>query len=273
MIAKKELPEKYKEWNLKWGAPYGYVYPQLAKVISTKAILDYLVKFPPLKKLRLFRRISGYFGSQPNNTTRIYEYPWAFDVGISHSRQKVLDIGGGFGGFQFVLSKAGLNVVNIDPSDADHSWLYTKSYFDFLNDAYDTDVILIQNTLDKAKIKDSSIDTIFCISVIEHLSDKDRRILLKHARRVLKKGGRFVLSVDLFLDLIPFSEKSQNKWGQNVKITDIIDESNLTLDIGQKDELYGFKEFKYKTILGRLDKYLIGSGYPALSQLFVLRKV
>jgi len=97
-------------------------------------------------------------------------------------------------------------------------------------------------------------------------------MIMKEAFRVIKKGGYFICTLDLFLDIFPFSDKNTNKWGTNVNILELIMDTGFTLVQGSKDELYGFSEFNVKNILSNLSKYLIGNSYPVLSQVFVLQK-
>ena len=44
--------------------------------------------------------------------------------------------------------------------------------------------------------KSGSFGQVFCISVLEHIPDKDRRTALREFRRVLRRGGSLVLTVD-----------------------------------------------------------------------------
>ena len=45
-------------------------------------------------------------------------------------------------------------------------------------------------------IEDESVDQVFCISVLEHLSPGDRAAALREFRRVLRPGGSVVLTMD-----------------------------------------------------------------------------
>lgn len=80
-----------------------------------------------------------------------------------------------------------------------------------------------------------------------------------------------MLTVDLFLDLAPFCSRTQNRWGHNILVRDLVEESGLRLVAGDRAELYGFDEFCPDRILSGLADYLLGD-YPVLAQTFVLRK-
>lgn len=263
MIASKVIPEKYLKWNNTWKAPFGRQI--IFKLLKKIHIFELLPKH--LKAIT-----KGYFGFQTNNSTRIFEYPWVAD-NISHKPGAlIVDIGGGYGGFQFVLSKQGYHVINVDPGDKSHYWDYGVKSFDSLNKAFGTKVKLEQKYLHEVGIKSKSIDVVICISVIEHLPHKQRVELLKEIHKILKTGGKLILTVDLFLDINPFTPSKTNMWGKNVNIRKLIQESGMKLIYGNTNELFGFSEFKSEKILENLSSYLIGVGYPALAQCIILEK-
>jgi hypothetical protein len=88
----------------------------------------------------------------------------------------------------------------------------------------------------------------------------------------LKPGGLFVLTVDLFLDLKPFTRREANQWGRNVPITTFIDPSRFEIVDGRRDELYGYEEFDARRVLDNVHQYFIGLHYPTLTQGLVLRR-
>jgi hypothetical protein len=88
----------------------------------------------------------------------------------------------------------------------------------------------------------------------------------------LKPGGLCVLTVDLFLDLAPFSERDENAYGRNIPIPSLHKGLDFELALGKREELYGFPEFDPKVILGNLPTYFLSVRYPVLTQALVLRK-
>jgi SAM-dependent methyltransferase len=217
----------------------------------------------------------GLFGFQPNNSTREFEYPWAFYVAPLSSGLPVLEIGGAMSGFQFALARAGAMVSNVDPFrdyghgpyDAEPRLVHGK-----LNRYFRTDVRLYPCTLAEAKLPSASFDRIFCISTIEHLDWQELCRTVKEASRLLREGGLFVLTIDLFLNLVPFTRRKRNEFGVNVSIRDLIAEAGADLVYGEKSQLYGFSEFEANDVAENLEQYLIGQGYPSLTQLLVLQK-
>jgi ubiquinone/menaquinone biosynthesis C-methylase UbiE len=201
------------------------------------------------------------------------EYPWAFEALNVFPGAKVLEIGGGLSGFQFSLSRSGCEVVNIDPGNSARGvgWPVDPQSIGLLNRRFGTSVILKNCFIEEAGLENSSFDRVVSISVIEHIPRNDILTILGHIRRVLKPGGLVVLTVDLFLDLQPFTAVETNKFGRNVSVRWMVENSGLNLVAGRPEELYGFQAFDAVRILEHLPEYLIGS-WPALVQMLVLQK-
>jgi SAM-dependent methyltransferase len=141
-----------------------------------------------------------------------------------------------------------------------------------LNRAFGTDVQVIEATLQEARLPTNSIDTVYSISTIEHIPVTELQSLMKGIGRILRPGGLCVLTVDLFLNLWPFSDLACNAWGTNVSVKSLVDFSGLSLVLGRRAELLGYAEFHPREILAHLEDFLIGSAYPVLAQCLVLRK-
>lgn len=257
MLAKACIPESYLNWNRQHGAPHGHTVPRWKRVVSSAQAIE---------------RLRGPFALQPNNSIRTFEYPWAFHSAALQSGLSVLEIGGGLAGFQFTLSKTGCQVVNIDPGMKFEGWPCDQQSMKILNQRFNTNVELRNTTIEKAGIPDSHFDRAFCISVIEHLSDRDALGIMQHVHRTLKPGGLFILTADLFLNMTPFCSRPTNEFGVNQNLKKLLDEKLWHLEMGERNCLNGFPEFSPDFILANLEKYLIGS-YPALAQCMVLKKI
>jgi SAM-dependent methyltransferase len=131
---------------------------------------------------------------------------------------------------------------------------------------------LKQSTIQEAGLPSDHFDRVVSISVIEHIPKEDIVALLEHVRRVLKPGGRFVMTLDLFLDLAPFTSATQNKFGTNISVEWLVRESGLSLVHGEPQELYGFPGFDADRIMAQRDRYYVGEGWPAMVQTVVLAK-
>lgn len=272
MIARKKLIATYTQWNLDWNAPYGKEYSPKPSIFTTLPLITLLRNTEFVYKLKLFPQLMGMFAFEHNNSNRTFEYPWAFYVSPLNKDMRVVEIGGALSGFQFVLAKYVKEVVNIDPFDNAHTIQFYKLRHQYLNKAFNTKVKLITEKINDSHLEENSIDRAYCISVIEHTTDNDRKEIMQRVYRILKPKGYFILSVDLFLDIFPFSDKMKNRYGTNASIKKLIEFAHFTLSFGKKSELFGFKEFKPKKILAHLDEYLISKNYPILTQLIVLQK-
>ena len=266
MLAPSELPAEYAEWNARLGAPSGARWRHGLR----DGLRMQLARFQP-ERVRERRR--GPFQYQLNNSTRVFEYPWAFHTAGVRPGMEVLEIGGGLSGFQFALAGAGCRVVNVDPGMQTETFSFPcdQASMARLNAVYATDVQLRNTTLDRAGLADASFDVAFSISVLEHLDDEQLATAVREAYRVLRRGGRLVMTVDLYLNAAPFTEPVRNRYGRNVDLRALASHAPFERELGEPSQLHGFPEFDTRRILADLDRYLIGS-YPALVQCMVLRK-
>jgi hypothetical protein len=217
----------------------------------------------------------GPFGFQANSSTRVVEYPWAFYVATVKPGVRVLEVGGGLAGFQFVLARSGASVVNVDPFLDYGAGRYPdqqRATHAALNRSFRTDVELCVARLTDTALAAESVDRVYCLSTIEHLGADEARVVMAETRRLLCPGGLVVLTIDLFLNLQPFTARRRNEWGENVSVADLIACSQMDLVYGDEQELCGGPRFDPERILANLERYLIGETYPVLVQLLVLRK-
>jgi Methyltransferase domain len=274
MIGRKELPAAYTEWNEKWGAPFGFLGNR-----------DFRAGREPDGSLRLADSDPGSpevgpFGFQPNSSTRIYEYPWAFFAADLEPGMRTLDIGGGISGFQFVLAQQGCAVTNVDPTArADYNtWsdsgsvVLSPERHALLNRVFNTDVRLVAERIQDADLEPDSFDRMFCLSVIEHVEPDEAVRMLTTAATLLRPGGRALLTIDLFLDLRPFGVLTRNRWGTNIDVGALVKDSGLTLVYGDPRELLGMREFDFDRVVRLLPELLISASYPVLTQTLILEK-
>lgn len=251
MLASALLPVEYQQWNKDHGAPYGF---------RPKADLQRFASDDEWAKM------VGPFGVERTHATRTFEYPWLYHT-LDHSdSRQILAIGANYSGLLFTLSKKGHRVFNVDP------WPASESRIAILNKRYGTDVKYAFGSLEATNLPSNSFDCCYSISVIEHLPEAERAVLLKEIRRVLKPGANLILTVDLFLNLAPFTERKANEFGANINVAAFIHDSGFVLATGTRTELYGFPEFSAERIQAQLERYFMGS-YPVLVQCLILRKV
>lgn len=252
------IPEQYAAWNREHGAPSG-------KFREKRIFLK------PYVSADRWLRWAGPFSIQGNNSSRMFEYPWAYWATSLCPGKEILEIGGGLSGFQFVLDQAGCHVTNLDPGMEQLNFLCNQEMLGKLNRIFRTSVKLVNEPAESAEFPPNHFDRIFSISVLEHFSPVQLEKTMQSIRRWLKPGGFLVCTIDLFLNLCPFTERQSNEYGINQNIFNLVRDSGLELEVGNRDELYGFPEFDAGAILANLEKYWLGS-YPTLTQCLVLRK-
>jgi 2-polyprenyl-3-methyl-5-hydroxy-6-metoxy-1,4-benzoquinol methylase len=262
MLAPRYFDAAFTEWNKKWGAPFGF---QHTKRLQNVGVV------PLNQRVRL----AGCFAFQANNTTREFEYPWVYAQLEHSSRKTIVDVGAGLTGLQFVLSKQGHRVYCVDPGLADaaeYSWGSSPVSHETLNAAFHTDVERFPIRLEDTGFTANSIDYITCVSTIEHVPQQVAESIMRRAEELLVKGGKLVLTIDLSLDIEPWTDVVENRWGSNINVKRLVDAaSGMDLTVGIPSELYGFPEFDAKQIQRDLSKYYVGE-YPCMSQCLVLTK-
>jgi len=265
VIGRRALPEEYKDFNARWGAPAGL--PGTWNVPLQKRLDDPCAEYGP-------------FAFQIAGGTRVFEYPWVYLAADAAPGSRVLDVGGCVGGLQYVFALEGCQVVNVDPFDeTSGGWpsgsariVLPPDMHERLNKVFGTDVELVRKRLQDADLAEGSFDRVICVSVLEHLEQVDAQDLVAAAGRLLAPGGIFVATVDLFLDLEPFGVLSRNFFGTNIDVAALVERSGMELVTGDRRELFGFPEFDRDRIVSMLDELLISYRDPVVSQALVLRK-
>jgi 2-polyprenyl-3-methyl-5-hydroxy-6-metoxy-1,4-benzoquinol methylase len=260
MIAPVDIPKAFARWNRKWGAPNG-------RAIRWPAWLEDRLEDTPMAVRR-----KGPFAWQVNNGTRAFEYPWAHHaVTKQGGGLNVVEIGGGLSGLQFVLASEGHRVTNVDPGQVEQSWTYDCSLHTRLSEVFRAPVTLVEDTIEAADIPDAFADVLLCISALEHFPDADLAEFNRHVARILKPSGLAVMTVDLFLDVVPFCSSTSNAYGRNVNVHDMLRDASLELVSGNPAELMGFPEFDDQAILANLSRYL-RTIHPVLAQCFTAKR-
>jgi 2-polyprenyl-3-methyl-5-hydroxy-6-metoxy-1,4-benzoquinol methylase len=259
VIAPRYLPPAFTGWNSKWHAPFGRR-SRLTRLVGAESAIG--------------RRIRGPFAFQANNGTRVFEYPWVYSKIAAHAgsaRLDIVEIGGSLAGMQWVLAREGHRVTNVDPGMAARGvgWEVGTERHEELSRTFDAPVRLINRTLDQANLPDQSADVVLSVSTIEHFAPPDLAEFATHARRILRPNGIVVLTIDLFLDLAPFSAVASHDYGTNVDVRALLSDAGLTLRDGVPAEIHGFPEFSAGGVMANLRNYLVGQPYPALAQCLV----
>jgi SAM-dependent methyltransferase len=136
--------------------------------------------------------------------SRRWEYPWAIEnaklVGPDGyivkgiKRLKVLDVGCGRAPLLVYLGMLGCKAYGSDPGgggEIDGFWgdfdkSFGKPYIKELR----------QESMSKLSWPDNYFDRVFCLSVIEHVPEKEAKAGVIQMKRVLKPGGLLLITVD-----------------------------------------------------------------------------
>jgi SAM-dependent methyltransferase len=256
MLAQAAIPSEYQAWNEKWHAPFGRSVPFGGPLSWSKPML-------------WFR---GPFAVQPNSEARRFEYPWVYEQVHRLPRgSSLVEIGGGLSGFQFVLSREGYDVTNVDPGMAakGRGWPVTADKHRSLSRLFRAPVKLIPTVIEKAAIPPKSVDGVVCISTLEHLTPDDLEGVAGAIKTILRPGGVLVLTVDLFLDVQPFTDRTKNEWGTNIDVRSFLERAGLTLKSGDRRQILGFPEFDRDAILRDRKQFISDVSGVALAQCMV----
>ncbi len=117
-----------------------------------------------------------------------WEYPWALERAALLPAEHVLDAGCGRSIFPLYLAELACEVTALDLElDPPDGMLAQR-------------VCWTTGDLTRLPLADESFDAVFCISVIEHLPEPAITVAMTELRRVLRPGGRLLLTTDFYDD-------------------------------------------------------------------------
>lgn len=180
-----------------------------------------------LDLVEMSRERLGFF---PKTITRTIEYPWFARRINSRMRSRVLDIGAGVAALPLWLSNNGHDVVTVDSSQKlrnplDKAGWNEWGYLDYSL----LDKRISSHNIDAQHFEpEDSFDSVYSVSVLEHMPAELRRAIIGKIPNWLAPGGRLYLSLDLTpgtYDLWPLNEGKQvDPKGQHGTLQDIISE-------------------------------------------------
>lgn len=132
--------------------------------------------------------------------TRVWEYPYVYHnvknwlSPAKATGRRILDLGSGVTFFPFAVSRLGCDVLAVDAD--------VVSAASFRNaresiSAAPGSVELIVSDGRSLAVDRRSIDCLYCISVLEHIPSFEE--VIEECARVIKPGGRLILTVDIDL--------------------------------------------------------------------------
>ncbi len=149
----------------------------------------------------------GFF---TKHAPRAFEYPWIVEH-IPVASRMVIDLGAGLSPVPFLLAERGAEVLTVDYSDtkrtvADRSRWNEWGFLDY--GTIDPRITSRNEDFSTLSLPGGTADTIYSISVIEHMPAAIRRGMAATAGRLLRAGGSLVLT----LDLVP---RTHNLWNRD----------------------------------------------------------
>ena len=204
-----------------------------------------------MRKLRCFK------GAGPIGPNKYWEYPWAITNAelCGLSRLKILDAGCGKAPVQYLLAELGHHVCGIDPRE-NVSW---HGIDRSLAASFGLRIEYRVEGIENLSYEDNEFDRIFCLSVLEHCragsrddparpqTEEDRvyqGLLIRQLSRVLKPGGKLMVTVDFNLPTPNFPLEV------NVDCQNLIESSGLEIcgEI-EADKVYGSQSFDIRKVI------------------------
>jgi SAM-dependent methyltransferase len=165
-------------------------------------------------------RLKSYTGF--DHWSRAWEYPWAvLAAQLPDPPARILDVGGGGSAFAYYLAERGYECVVADPSlNEGTGCVYDRERSPYQNARSmikrivfraagihsvwglpEADrvhpVRFVADRADKLSFPDRHFDRVFCLSVIEHIPPKAWPGCIREMERVLRPGGRLVITEDM----------------------------------------------------------------------------
>jgi len=129
----------------------------------------------------LLTRHAGFYF----HPSKRWEYPWAMERADLAEGACVLDAGCGASIFPLFLGKRRLQVTALDPHLPER-----------LQVPPNVPLAYVRARMQGLPFQNQTFDAVFCISVIEHLPSAEMIIALEEMARVLKPGGRLLVTTD-----------------------------------------------------------------------------
>ncbi len=155
--------------------------------------------------------------------SRLWEYPFAILAADLTPGMKVADIGCGMTAFTIYLKDvAGCDVTGIDPDIFDEG----NKYFthgvsqEFMQR---TGLRILKGDFEAIPIETNSQDRVFSISVMEHVEPEVRRKGIQEIARILKPGGRAIITVDMSMTGFELNRPLDLVWDSGLMLLDSID--------------------------------------------------
>lgn len=171
-----------------------------SKMVVYEPVVHDICKQCGLEQKPISKHIHGEDGIYLH-ASKQWEYPFALEsivnVGKMGAPLRIADVGGGTGALDWYLAQKGHQVEVFDPD-------YSNGNADkdinrrFIQSAQKRGYVAEFGSAFNIPEENESFDIVLCVSVVEHLQNKF--YALKEMLRVLKPGGKLIVSYDLTLE-------------------------------------------------------------------------
>ena len=214
----KHLPEKLnlkKELTFIKNAIKRDDLPQERFIIYNNSITNTLKYKKTMMEISNISQVMKWILNYDDYPTRKFEYPYSFYATSLDSKMKLLDVGCSTDPFSPFLANKGFLVFGVDNFkshdvqwDPEHGLFKgnlrgmdrMKVYNKFLKRRLNISVNYYNEDMCSTHFSNNYFDRIFCISVLEHLPDYKIKITFDEWRRILKKNGYVILTMDYIVN-------------------------------------------------------------------------
>lgn len=116
-----------------------------------------------------------------------------YEMNNSSKKLKVLDLGCGVVPLCNYIGLKNHEVIALDPIENDINFLIKND----LNSIHESNVNFLHGYGEKLPFEDNSFDVVYSVSVLEHIASGNDLIVISEMLRVLKIGGRLILTTDV----------------------------------------------------------------------------
>lgn len=154
---------------------------------------------------------------------RLWEYPFAILAADLKPGMQVADVGCGMTAFTLYLKEcAGCVVTGVDPDlfDAGVKYFAHGVSQQFIERS---GLRILKGDFQSVPIESDSQDVVFCISVMEHVPPDVRRQGIQEIARILKPGGRAVITLDVSMVGFELNRPLDLVWDSGLTLLDPVD--------------------------------------------------